>query len=206
VSATSPDPARHDRPPEASRAPGSNPLPPTESLLLQRFRAGEAGAFELLLRPQVPALLGLARRLAGPHWAEDLLQEVLIRAFRGLAAFRGESSLKTWLFRISYLLASEPSRWKRQERAAEPIADEIPDHVSDTAEQLASQRELRDRLAEAMERLSLKQRTALHLRASEGLDYKSIASCMHTSEEAARRLVLLARRNLLARLGPHLQP
>ena len=86
------------------------------------------------------------------------------------------------------------------------MVDDIPDRVSDSAERSAVARELTDRLAEAMERLTLKQRTALHLRAAEGLDYKAIAACMHSTEEAARRLVLLARRNLLTRMGPHLLP
>ena len=102
MSTSRPDPAIR---PSAAHA--------AEAELLARVRAGEPGLFDPLLRPHVPALLALARRLAGPQWAEDLLQEVLIRAYRGLPGFRGESSLRTWLFRITSLLASEPFRWRR---------------------------------------------------------------------------------------------
>lgn len=177
-----------------------------EQALLVRCRAGDQGAFQALLRPHLPALLGLARRCCrDQHWAEDLVQETLVRAFRGLANFRGDAALRTWLFTILVRLAGEPGRW-RHDDAVESLAADVPDHLPAPAEDQAIQRELNDRLAEAMERLTARQRTALHLRAAEGLDYAAIGNVLGCTAVAARMHVLAARRHVLARLQEHLEP
>ena len=81
----------------------------------------------------------------------------------------------------------------------------MPDHAP-SPEQPALQRELHDRLDEAMERLTPRQKTALHLRASEGMDYAAIAAVMGGSAGAARMLVLAARRRIQDRMGRYLAP
>jgi DNA-directed RNA polymerase specialized sigma24 family protein len=57
-----------------------------------------------------------------------------------------------------------------------------------------------------MERLTTRQRTALHLRAVEGLDYRAISQVLGGSDAASRMLVLAARRQILRRMGGHLLP
>jgi len=188
------EPGAQHRPDEGERA------------LLAQCRAGDQAAYQTLLRPHLPALLGLARRCCrDQHWAEDLVQETLVRAFRGLASFRGDAALRTWLFTILVRLAAEPGRW-RHEDAVEPLVVDVPDHLPAPAEHAAIGRELNDRLAEAMERLTVRQRTALHLRAAEGLDYQAIAAVLGCTAVAARMHVLAARRHVLARLQEHLEP
>lgn len=174
---------------------------------LARCRAGDQGAFQPLLRPHLAALLALAKRhCRDPHWAEDLVQETLVRAFRNLPGFRGDAALRTWLFRILVRLAAEPQRWARG-KGAESIGDlDVPDHLDARAEHDAIARELQDRLDEAMERLTMRQRTALHLRAVEGMDYESIGGVLSCTAVAARMHVLEARRKVMARLGEHLEP
>ncbi|MHC4919419.1 MAG: RNA polymerase sigma factor, partial [Planctomycetota bacterium] len=89
--------SRHDRHAVPTQA---------EEKLLSRLRAGDPAAFQTLVRPHLGALLALSRRLTGDaHWAEDLVQETLVRAFRSRAGFRGEASLRTWLFKIQLRLA-----------------------------------------------------------------------------------------------------
>lgn len=179
---------------------------PKERELVQRARAGDDEAFSLLLRPHVDGLLALARRAARDvHWAEDLVQETLIRAVRGLEGWRGESSFRTWLFRILVRLSTEPRRWRRIERAT-PLEVDVPDALGPLPPDAAIARELEDRLAEAMERLPARQRAALHLRAAEGLDYERIAEVLECSAGAARMLVLEARRRVMERMGRHLEP
>src|SRR5262245_3854760 len=96
---------------------------PREAELLGLARGGSRQAFEELLAPQLAPLLVLARRLCGdPHWADDLVQEALLRAFVALPGFRAESSLRTWLFRILVRLHADPRRWKRSEKAT-PLLD-----------------------------------------------------------------------------------
>ncbi len=192
---------------DLTRARGTPRCTPEELALLARFRAGDGTTYQTLVRPHLGALLGLSRRLVGDRqWAEDLAQETLVRAFKGLAGFRGECSLRTWLFRIAARLASEPERWRGSDAAVRLANLEIPDHVGPAPEQPTAQRELRDRLAEAMERLPARQRTALHLRAVEGLDYEGIAAVLSCSRGAARMLVLAARRRVMERMGSYLLP
>ncbi len=192
---------------DLTKRSGSGSCTAEERALLARFRAGESTAFHALVRPHLPPLLALARRLTGDHqWAEDLTQETLVRAYRALEGFRAEASLRTWLFRIQIRLAGEPARWRRTERASSLADLDVPDQLGAAPEQPALQRELQDRLAEAMERLSTRQRTALHLRAVEGLDYAAIAGVMECTAGAARMLVLAARKRVLDRMGRYLAP
>jgi RNA polymerase sigma-70 factor (ECF subfamily) len=193
--------------PQVGRPPARQPLSVAEQHWLQACRNGDPQAFHSLMRPHLPALLALARRQCRDgHWAEDLLQEVLVRAYRGLPGFRGEAALRTWLFRILVRLASDPARWRLRDTAL-PLGDiDVPDHLEAMPEQEARGRELQDRLEEAMERLTQKQRTALHLRAVEGLDYAAISAVLGCSQPAARMQVLEARKKVLLRMGEHLEP
>ena len=180
---------------------------PQEQALLERLRAGDSDAFHSLMRPHLGPLLALGRRLVTDHqWAEDLTQETLVRAYRGLEHFRGDASLRSWLYRIQIRLASEPERWCRTDRAPTVQSIDIPDHLDAAPDQPLLQRELQHRLDEAMERLSSRQRTALHLRAVEGMDYAAIAAAMGSTAAAARMLVLAARRRILERMGRYLSP
>ncbi|MFK7742850.1 MAG: RNA polymerase sigma factor [Planctomycetota bacterium] len=193
---------------DVSKQPRSAGISDQERQWLALCRDGDQAAFHHLLRPHLSGLLSLARRYCrDPHWAEDLVQETLVRAFRGLPNFRGDSALKTWLFRILVRLASEPQRWQRGRPVAEAsLGDmDVPDHFDgQQAEQDAIARELQHRLDEAMERLTQRQRTALHLRAVEGLDYATISGVLACSQTAARMHVLEARRKVMARVQEHL--
>lgn len=171
---------------------------------LAAARAGEAAAFDRLVRPLLGNLRALCRRLASAeHVADELLQEGLIRAHRGIAGFRAETSFRSWLVGILFRLASEPQRFS----AARPLPGqaELHEHVPDRLElaplERVSARDLLHRVEEAMERLPPRQRTALHLRAVEGWDYIEIADALETSVGAARMAVLNARRKLRARIG-----
>ena len=129
-----------------------------------------------------------------------------MRAFKGLQNFRGESALRTWLYRILVRLASEPRRWQRAMPTETINEVEVPDACGNMAEQDAIARELQDRIEEAMERLTNRQRTALHLRAAEGMDYAAISTVLGCSSPAARMHVLEARRKILDRVKEHLDP
>ncbi|MCB9884932.1 MAG: sigma-70 family RNA polymerase sigma factor [Planctomycetes bacterium] len=193
--------------PSVGRQPKPNPGAAAERALLDRCRNGDASAFQPLLRPHLAGLLSLAQRhCRDAHWAEDLVQETLVRAFRGLDSFRGEAALRTWLYRILVRLAGAPERWRRSDAATSIDDLEIPDHLEQLPEHDAIARELQDRLDEAMERLTFRQRTALHLRAVEGMDYAAIAEVLNCTAVAARMHVLAARRHVLSRVEEHLDP
>jgi RNA polymerase sigma-70 factor (ECF subfamily) len=79
---------------------------------------GDQGAFERLYRDQVGRVYSLALRMAGPEWAEDLTQEVFIRAWQKLGTFRGESRFGTWLHRlaVNLILSRRETLRKRAQR------------------------------------------------------------------------------------------
>jgi RNA polymerase sigma-70 factor (ECF subfamily) len=192
-----------DEPLAQSRA--QRHLLPEENALLARIQAGDVRALEPLVHRHLGSLLALARRMTrSAVAAEELVQETLVAALRGLPRFRGECTVRTWLFRIATRLASDPGRWDRAARAAAVVAD-VPDCIGPAPDHESLLRELHDRLEEAMERLPVRQRGALHLRAVEGLSYAAIASAMECSTGAARMLVLSARRAVQQRLGPYLE-
>lgn len=192
--------------PDLSANRESKSLSEIEHALLARFRAGERDeTFQELVRGQLGPLLALARRVSGDgSWADDLVQESLVRAYRGLDGFRGESSLRTWLFRILIRLSKEPGRWRRGE-PAKSLDVEIPDALGPSPHDELVERELRDRLEESLERLTPRQRAAFHLRAVEGMDYRTIGAALDCTPVAARMLVLGARKKVMARMGRHLE-
>lgn len=185
------------------------PDTPPDQALIARLRSGDRMAFQLAVRPLLGTLLNLARRWTqDPHIAEDLLQETLTQAFTSIHTYRGDSSLRTWLFRIQARLAQRPTRWHRGDHRSAQTTDDlqIPDHLACDPDQQTRERELAERLAEAMERLTQRQRTALHLRAVEGLDYRTIAEILGCTAAASRMLVLAARQHVMERMGRHLEP
>ena len=185
---------------ETDRRAAAESRPPER---LAAARRGDPLAFDGLVRPLLGSLLALCRRLVRRDLAEDLLQEGLVRAWRGLADFRGEASFRSWLVGILYRLAAEPERLLRAGRspAAGPLAGPVPESLDRGPLQRAGARDLLGRVEQAMERLPRRQRTALHLRAVEGWDYGEIARSLAASEGAIRTAVFEARKRLRSRLG-----
>lgn len=87
--------------------------------LMDRARAGDAAAFEQLYRENVNRVYALSLRMtANPVEAEDLTQDVFIRAWRKLDTFRGDSAFSTWLHRlaVNVIIQSLRSRKRRLDR------------------------------------------------------------------------------------------
>jgi RNA polymerase sigma-70 factor (ECF subfamily) len=195
-------------PPANDGRAGREPIQPEEAAALAAARAGDDHALRNLFAAHLTPLFHLARRSTSGdrHRAEDLVQETLVAACRGLDSFRGEASLRTWLFRILVRLAADPGRWNRGARATlDTDPTEIPDTYAPPPEHASLARELGARIEEAMERLPTRQRTALHLRAVEGMSYAAIAAVLGGTEGAARMLVLSARQRVRERLDAYLE-
>jgi len=176
-----------------------------ERALLERARAGDGQAFDLLVRAHFPRVYAIAFRLAGNHEdAEDLAQEAFVRAHRGLALYRGESSFSTWIYRIAVHLARDRFRRAGRRPGVELlVADELSG-AGGPAEDLDG-RELRRVIVDAIGRLPERLRTALVLRALEGLDYEDVAAATGVTPDTARTHVMQARRALARWLKPFLR-
>jgi RNA polymerase sigma-70 factor (ECF subfamily) len=115
--------------------------------------------------------------------ALDLSQEVFLRVFRTIHRFRGHSSLRTWIYRITVNQARNRHRfWRRRHRADQVSLDqhvaahgEFSSGGESTPDRMFAQKELADRLQRALERLPFDQRTVIVLREIDGLSYEEIA-------------------------------
>lgn len=125
--------------------------------------------------------------------AEDVAQEALVRAFRGLRSLRDPRALKGWLVRTAFRLAlDERRRYARRgarQDSGEPAAPETP------ADELG-----RRRLLEALDALPEKLRLALTLSALEGYDIREVAALLGVPEGTVKSRLHLARRRLAERL------
>ena len=162
------------------------PLPePSDQALVAAYRRGDQRAASELVRrhgPAVARFLYSSGALAAD--IEDLVQETLFRAFRGLERWRGEASFRSWLFTIAGNLTRDAFR-RRKGREVISLEDrDLPDRSDPDAELAAG--ELEDRLRAELGRLPRLQREVFLLRAQEGTSYEEIARALGTTPGAAR--------------------
>ncbi|MGS1110413.1 RNA polymerase sigma factor [Achromobacter anxifer] len=171
--------------------------PPTEDedlALAHRIAAGEQTAFELMMRRHNRRLYRLARAtLRNDADAEDALQEAYLAAYRNMAAFRGESTLYTWLTRL--LLNECYGRLRKHSRreALFPVADDIEKEVDamtindfNPPYHAAARAELRSLLEARLDALPVSFRTVFVLRSVEELSVEETAHCLGIPEATVR--------------------
>lgn len=156
-----------------------------ESQLVQRCASGDEDACAELVAEHQRMVLQLAVNLLGDHdEALDLSQEVFLRVFRTIHHFRGQSQLRTWIYRIVINQARNRQRWwRRRFRSSQVSLDQHlelhGDHLAGreqvAPDRMFAQKQLAQRLQNALERLPFDQRTAIILREVDGLSYDEIA-------------------------------
>lgn len=158
-----------------------------DAALLARWRGGDERAATALVQRHAPALGRYVSSLGAAVDAEELVQDTFVRAFGALDAFRGESSLRTWLFTIARRLLLDrrraTGRRARHEVGAPDDLDAAGEH---TALDDVMAGETQARLRAAVARLSPMQREVFLLRVVEGRGYKEIAAIAGTTEGSAR--------------------
>ena len=181
-------------------------------LLVERARAGDARAFDLLVikyRRKLARLL--ARIVRDPGMAEDVLQETFIKAFRALPQFRGDSAFYTWLYRIgintakNYLVSQgrrAPTSTSFDSEEAETFEDGDQLRDINTPERLLMTRQIGETVEDAMAALPEELRTAIMLRELEGLSYEEIAGIMECPIGTVRSRIFRAREAIAERLRP----
>jgi RNA polymerase sigma-70 factor (ECF subfamily) len=169
-----------------------------EAELVRRCQAGEREAqddFYRRYRRQVAA--NLYRVLGQRVDLDDLVQDVFVIAFRGLARFRGEARLSTWLYRICVNVALGRIRSKTRRPPAIPMANPVTDEVESsppTPEQALRQKQDRERVYRALDAMAPKKRIVLFLHEIEGLDLKEISFIVGAHPVTVRTRLFYARR------------
>jgi RNA polymerase sigma-70 factor (ECF subfamily) len=169
-----------------------------ESYLLSRARAGDARALGCLLEKHRRRVTRHVRRLVRqPGDAEDVVQETFIRAWRGLRAFRGESSFYSWLYRIA---TNAALAFRKRAKCFQPLEDASLQGLDSGPEERVIARQASETLERAMALLRPEQARALSLYEVEGMSYQDIAHALGVPIGTVRTLIFRARRSLQAAL------
>ncbi len=178
----------------ASAAP-SDLRPASDGQFLERLRLGDAAAYEQLVAEQSSDVYALLFRLTSDaEEARDLTQETFLRAYQNIERFRGDASLKTWIYRIAINQARNRWRWWRRrkrdvtvsldatdEQREKPLASTLPSNDELNPEQETLARERENQLRDALLGLRRSYREAVILRDVEGFSYEEIASTLQIS-------------------------
>ncbi|MBI3988174.1 MAG: sigma-70 family RNA polymerase sigma factor [candidate division NC10 bacterium] len=148
-----------------------------EAKLLEACRRGDQEAFKgFVLKYQHQIFSVAFRMLRDQAEAEDVAQEVFLKAFSALGGFRGESKLSTWLYRITSRLCL--NRLKARKKDAARLLQDDPvlmENSPTPPDRALEERELRALLERELQGLSEEQRIVLVLRDIQGLSYEEIA-------------------------------
>lgn len=187
-----------------------------EAQLVMELQAGSDAAFDYLVTYYHAGVYNLVYGiLADAADAADVTQDVFLRVFRGIRGFRGGSSLKTWLYRVSVRQALNHRRWcwrhHRQQISIDAEEDgrnaamELPDDEATPFDQLAT-REMQSTVRRALASVPPIFRSAVILRDLEGLSYEEIAEILEVSVGTVKSRILRGRRTLKEILDPVLHP
>lgn len=158
-----------------------------DAALLARWRDSDERAATELVQRHAPALARFAATLGVRDEVDELVQDTFVRAFHALDSFRGDSSLRTWLFTIERRLVLDRRRSGARRRQHEVGGEDDADAaVAATPLDTLVADETQARLRAAVARLTPTQREVFTLRVAEGRSYKEIAGIAGTTEGAAR--------------------
>ena len=189
---------------------------PEEDALVTALCQGADDAYEILLqRYQQPVYNLVYRLMNDPSDASDIVQEVFLKVFKNIGNFRGNSSLKTWIYRIAVNEAYNHRRWfsrhQRREVALGPeeglrtYADSLAD-TSRTPFDQAADHETFALVEAALDKLNPKFRAVVVLRDIEDLSYEEIAAVLDISIGTVKSRILRGREALRKILEGRLEP
>ena len=193
-----------------------------EAAVIAELKAGSEDAYAWLVGEFHQPVYSLVYRiLTDPDDAADTAQEVFLKVFRGIKHFHGESSLKTWIYRIAIHEASNRRRWwfrhKSKEVSVEPAENECLEHPSLARESIvlvdksksplenAADHEVQARVEEELRKVPEPYRTAVVLRDIEELSYEEIAEITQVSLGTVKSRITRGRDALRKRLSGYIK-
>lgn len=193
----------------------SNEATPSENLMARSGR-GDRHAFEILVRRHQSSILNFIYRFIGDRIeAEDLAQEVFLRAWQSAATYKPTAKFTTWIYRIAANLCINKQKSDRIRRLfmvpfsrreeKDSVNESFIEHAEKTPspEDLLLVAEQKHQILNAIQQLPANQRTAIILKKYDGLSYKEIAGIIGCSVSAVDSLLIRAKRNLHGKLVSH---
>ena len=184
-----------------------------EAELVARAQNGDTEAFSPLVYKYQQKIYNLIyRKVRDRETAEDLCQEVFLKAWQALPNFKEQSVFYTWLYQIAFNCSIDYIRKRNRQRVLR--FEELPQNADDALPMLQTQpspcqilekEELGHVIRKAMHKLPLGQRSVLYLRYWEDLPIKEIASRLGKSEGTVKTYLHHARQKLRTLLLPYLQ-
>jgi RNA polymerase sigma-70 factor (ECF subfamily) len=189
-----------------------------ESAVIAELKAGSEEAYSWLIGQFHQPIYSLIYRIVNdPSDAADTTQDVFLKVFRGMKHFHGESSLKTWIYRIALHEAANRRRWwfrhKAQETPIEPVTageyefsgeDRLVDPGESPFEKFAHT-EVRAAVGEALQQVPEPYRTALILRDLEEMSYEEVAEVLVISLGTVKSRITRGRDALRKRLAGYVR-
>jgi RNA polymerase sigma-70 factor (ECF subfamily) len=175
--------------------------------LVLKFKEGEESAFEVLVRKYMKDAYSFCLKLThDAQEAEELSQMGFVNAYRALRGFRGESTFKSWLYRIFInQYRDHLRRNRRAEHRLEVVREEARHRpVVNTEESELNAGELADVVKEKVELLPDRQREVLVLHLYQGMGYTDIAASLGCTYDDVKMNLSLARKRLKAELKEYL--
>lgn len=191
-----------------------------EAAIIAELKAGSEEAYTWLIGEFHQPIYSLVYRIVNdPSDAADTTQEVFLKVFRGMKHFHGESSLKTWIYRIALHEAANRKRWwfrhKSRETSIEPnehdleglslAAKDILADEGDSPFESAAHEEVRQRVEEELHKVPEPYRTALILRDLEEMSYEEIAEITQVTLGTVKSRLTRGREALKQRLIPYIR-
>ena len=190
--------------------------PDVDAPLIERVKAGDVKAFEMLVvkyRRRIERLIG--RMVRDVDLVPDIAQETFIRAYRAIPQFRGDSAFYTWLYRIAVNTAKKQLMELKRDplvtESARASRDDDDDNSSrvenelsdgETPDAVLASKQIAAAVNFAIEALSDDLRQAITLREIEGLSYEEIAEMMNCPIGTVRSRIFRAREAIALRLRP----
>jgi RNA polymerase sigma-70 factor, ECF subfamily len=182
-----------------------------ERTLIAQARAGDENAFAQLVVEHSARVYGALRRFGlDPQEADEVAQEVFLRAWRGLARFEERSQFSTWLYRIAFneaqrRLARRPPPASHSQVGDEDAIAELPDAIGAGPQARTLDREFELMLTGALAQLPADLRAAVVLRDLEGLSTEEAATVTGVRQAAFKSRLHRGRMQLRALLEPYLR-
>ena len=182
------------------QAPRSAPGYGEEQALVEACRRGEREALHAFYERYRRRVFSLIARIVGPQDAEELAQEVFLRAFRGLEKFRGDAQLSTWMYRLAVNAALSHATRTQARQRRDLGADALMALPAEDAP--ATDPRLRARLQRALHDLPAGYRAVLVLHDVEGLQHEEIAQILGCRVGTSKSQLHKARAKMRDILGP----